>query len=76
MRPSEDRLTPHLRELALLELDWVHVAERLWEAVAFCGRYGNQPVDDVRHWPRSDVVRMARYFEKFVRNENRRPKRK
>jgi hypothetical protein len=62
--------------VALWGVDWVKATERLWEAVAFCGRYGHQPVDHVRHWPRSQVIRMARHFETFVRNENRRPSKK
>lgn len=60
--------------MALWEVDWGKATERLWEAVAFCGRYGHQPVDHVAHWPRSQVIRMARHFEQFVRNENKRPR--
>lgn len=60
-----------MRQAALYGVDWVKATTRLWEAVAFCAYYGKQRVDDVRHWPRSDVMRMSRFFEDFLRNENR-----
>jgi len=47
--------------------------KKLWERLAFAGRYGHQPLSDLLHMETRAVLLLCDALADIVRQENKRP---